>query len=72
MLEGYRYMVHFKACPRCKGDMHRIEDRWGKYIQCLQCGSVTDLRPEPIKVPRIWGPQKPGRPRKNKASRDAA
>ena len=65
-------MVHFKACPRCKGDTHRIEDRWGKYIQCLQCGSVTDLWPEPIDMRELKGPQKPGRPRKKKESIDAA
>ncbi len=64
-------MVHFKACSRCKGDMHPIEDRWGKFIQCLQCGNVTDLRPKATKVPATMGPQKPGRPRK-KANRDAA
>ena len=31
-------MLDFKACPRCKGDLHRSQDYYGEYRQCLQCG----------------------------------
>ena len=31
-------MIHFKACPRCRGDVHVSSDIYGRYMECLQCG----------------------------------
>ena len=36
-------MIYFKACPRCRGDMHLIGDHYGNYRQCLQCGHIIDV-----------------------------
>ena len=38
-------MVNFRACPRCKGDVHVKQDVYGKYRECLQCGYMVDLLP---------------------------
>ena len=68
-------MVNFKACLRCKGDVQSMEDRWGGYLHCLQCGNAINLEPDPNKtriLPELMGPQKPGRPRKKRANRDVA
>lgn len=35
-------MVYFKACNRCQGDMLLERDRYGQYVQCIQCGYETD------------------------------
>ena len=41
---GCRYMVHFKACPRCKGDLQDNRDIYGGYFVCIQCGYyLTDF-----------------------------
>ncbi len=37
-------MVHFKSCPRCKGDMHINTDMYGSYKECLMCGYMVNLR----------------------------
>ncbi|MBM3947765.1 MAG: hypothetical protein FJ312_00710 [SAR202 cluster bacterium] len=37
-------MVHFKSCPRCKGDMHINTDMYGSYKECLMCGHMVNLR----------------------------
>ena len=34
-------MVHFKACPRCTGDLYLEEDTAGEYLTCVRCGYVT-------------------------------
>ena len=31
-------MVWTKACPRCKGDLVRMDDDYEAYYSCLQCG----------------------------------
>ena len=36
-------MLFFKACLRCKGDVHRDRDMYGEYLKCLQCGHMVDL-----------------------------
>ena len=35
-------MLHFKACPRCRGDMYTNRDVYGPYRECLQCGHMVD------------------------------
>lgn len=37
-------MIRFKACPRCKeGDLVLMEDIFGKYWDCMQCGYTQDI-----------------------------
>ena len=36
-------MLHFKACPRCGGDIHVNSDVYGEYKECLQCGMIQDI-----------------------------
>lgn len=36
-------MVMFKACPRCRGDMHTNKDMYGEYHECLMCGFMADI-----------------------------
>ncbi len=35
-------MIYFKSCNRCQGDMLLERDRYGQYLQCIQCGYETD------------------------------
>ena len=37
-------MIKFKVCPRCRGDLYLKEDTIGKYLSCLQCGYLRDVR----------------------------
>ena len=39
-------MLHFKACPRCGGDMNDSRDIYGKYRACLNCGYMNDIPPK--------------------------
>ncbi len=36
-------MIHFKACPKCYGDLYLNEDSFGEYFHCLQCGYMLDV-----------------------------
>ncbi len=36
-------MVLFKACLRCRGDMHINRDIYGEYGKCFQCGFMVDI-----------------------------
>ena len=37
-------MVLFKSCPKCRtGDMAQMQDSFGWYLKCLQCGFLKDL-----------------------------
>ena len=31
-------MVWSKGCPRCRGDLVKMEDEYEPYLSCLQCG----------------------------------
>ena len=46
-MDGVRKVIQFKGCPRCDGDMHRTEDMYGEYRECLQCGHVEDIQRKP-------------------------
>ena len=35
--------IRFKACPRCKGDILLDKDRYGFYLECIQCAHMIDL-----------------------------
>ena len=34
-------MLHSKACPRCSGDLHLVQDVGETYLSCVQCGYLT-------------------------------
>lgn len=36
-------MFYFKACPKCKGDMHLDRDAYGSYRKCIQCGRIIEM-----------------------------
>ena len=37
-------MIKFKICPRCRGDLYLTQDIFGRYLSCLQCGYLLDLK----------------------------
>ncbi len=44
-------MFWFKACPRCRGDLHEERDIHGPYIYCIQCGySLSTLEEERLRT----------------------
>jgi hypothetical protein len=43
-------MMMFKACTRCSGDVREASDMYGRYMQCVQCGHLTDLPDERLVV----------------------
>ena len=36
-------MMYLKSCRKCHGDMYLNRDRYGAYLDCLQCGLMLDL-----------------------------
>lgn len=36
-------MWKFKSCPKCAGDLFVDSDMNGWYVECLQCGYLSDL-----------------------------
>ncbi len=42
-MQELKEMVDFRACPRCKGDLHLNRDVYGRYRECLQCGYMEDI-----------------------------
>lgn len=50
-------MVFLKACPKCSGDVTLDRDRYGQYLECLQCGMVRDVDSQP--PPRLAGGRLP-------------
>ncbi len=41
-------MLKLKGCPKCGGDLHSGEDRYGKFLNCMQCGYLKDLLAEEL------------------------
>ncbi|MBI4312980.1 MAG: hypothetical protein HY681_14560 [Chloroflexi bacterium] len=46
-------MIYFKSCPRCQGDMHVVNDLYGRYMECLQCGYEADLKQPAKPAPSV-------------------
>ena len=46
--------LYFKACPKCRGDLQRVRDVYGEYLECIQCGFlmevVEEAQPTPAKA----------------------
>jgi len=40
-----RCLVRTKACKRCGGDLSPEGDYYGTYLQCIQCGAVSQEQP---------------------------
>ena len=36
-------MIYFKCCLKCHGDMYLNRDRYGAFLECVQCGFNLDL-----------------------------
>ena len=49
-----------KSCPRCQGDLSRVEDIGDTYYSCVQCGhvvyDVTAFRPALLRTPILAVP----------------
>ena len=46
-------LVKTKACKRCRGDLSLERDRYGTYMECIQCGAIyskSDLTHPSTKV----------------------
>lgn len=44
-------MIHFNACPRCRGAVMDEKDEFGAYRRCVQCGwHKATGEPGPIRV----------------------
>ena len=37
------HVISLKSCARCHGDMHVVQDVYGEYNECLQCGNTVEL-----------------------------
>ncbi len=46
-------MLYTKACPRCQGDITRVEDVGDTYFSCVQCGYTSYKAPIPTAVETI-------------------
>ncbi len=38
-------MIYTKACPRCQGDITRVEDVGDTYFSCVPCGHTSYQAP---------------------------
>lgn len=52
-------MLFTKACPRCQGDVSRVEDIGDTYFSCVQCGHTSYVSPMPkaleaVEPQRTW------------------
>ena len=52
-------MLFTKACPRCQGDVSRVEDIGDTYFSCVQCGHTSYASPMPkaleaVEPQRTW------------------
>lgn len=45
--------LRFKACPKCRGDLQLVDDLYGRYWECLQCGFIRDLEGAPAGPDRM-------------------
>jgi hypothetical protein len=50
-------MFWLKACPRCQGDLHDVQDVGDQYVTCLQCGRILTEEQEKA-LPRLPAPAK--------------
>ena len=59
--DGHRPRVALRMCPHCGGNVRKIRDIYGAYLQCLQCSreiqpaALASARHESLAV-RPMGP----------------
>ncbi len=59
-------MLVLKACPRCHGDLHRIDDLGVSYVSCLQCGQIlTEQQEQALQHPTPRPAVRLARPRRD-------
>lgn len=37
-------LIYMKSCLQCNGDLHELEDQYGRYLSCFQCGRTHELK----------------------------
>ena len=55
-------LIRTKACKRCGGDLSLESDKYGSYLECIQCGAVynqRDPKKADAKVKTEHQPRKP-------------
>jgi hypothetical protein len=45
-----------KGCPRCQGDLSRVDDIGESYYSCVQCGHIMYQLPAAARVTRLGAP----------------
>ncbi len=43
-------MIKFKACPKCRGDLHLNIDEFGPYLSYFQWGYMIERKPSRLKA----------------------
>ena len=46
-------MIKFKACHTCGGDLELLNDQYGSYAHCLQCGWTLEALPGKVPGPVV-------------------
>jgi hypothetical protein len=46
-------MFWLKACPRCHGDLHEVNEVGDSYVSCLQCGRILTVEQERLLSRRL-------------------
>ena len=60
-------MFRLRGCLRCNGDLREGNDKYGKYVTCLQCG-YHQCETKDVNPPLLPLVSKRGRPRKSVTS----
>ena len=58
VLGARRRQMHLRACPHCGGDVRRVKDIYGAYLQCIQCSReiAPDLLADIMSVGSVTSP----------------
>ncbi len=51
-------LLRTRACKRCGGDLYLEHDEYGDYVECIQCGAVSNeldliYHPHSVIEPRV-------------------
>lgn len=38
-----RSTIYFRSCPKCVGELQTVDDVFGRYLECVQCGYEAEL-----------------------------
>ena len=56
------YRIRTKACTRCGGDLSLERDKYGTYVECIQCGAIWNEIEMIYPAIRETGKHKPLKP----------